>query len=237
MRDIDPQKSYYALTLTADEGGTITWSAQTHWVGFADGDFHREIRAASIVLADRLEKLWTDLRQPYVVVNEEEHLYVYWSVGGTAFVEQQLAEKWLPEIIAPQPTARSGRWGFKSLASFPGGAFNRAPTPKQRQRIFKRDGRRCKICGRRPADYVDVQLRLHHVRMWKSGGLTEDDNLITLCHTCHDGLDPHEDLDLFELIDPERVSDGVEGSRRQLRKGVMRYRKIVAKVNSKEDTD
>ena len=50
--------------------------------------------------------------------------------------------------------------------------------------------------------------------MWRTGGLTEDENLITLRHPCHDGLDPYEDFDLFELIDPARLSNGVEGSRR-----------------------
>jgi hypothetical protein len=36
------------------------------------------------------------------------------------------------------------------------------------------------------------------------GGLTEIDNLITLCHTCHIGLDPHFELGLYGLM-----SDGL----------------------------
>jgi hypothetical protein len=30
--------------------------------------------------------------------------------------------------------------------------------------------------------------------------VTADHNLITLCHTCHSGLDPHEDLALFDYL-------------------------------------
>lgn len=36
--------------------------------------------------------------------------------------------------------------------------------------------------------------------MWTNGGLTELDNLITLCSTCHRGLDPHQDHSLYQLI-------------------------------------
>lgn len=63
--------------------------------------------------------------------------------------------------------------------------------------------------------------------MWKNGGLTEDDNLITLCHTCHKGLDPHEDFDLFELIDPLKFSADVEGARRQLYERIKHYRAVM----------
>jgi hypothetical protein len=71
---------------------------------------------------------------------------------------------------------------------------------------------------------------VHHIRMWAHGGLTEDENLITLCHTCHDGLSPHEDWGLFRSIAPngELFSVGEELS--ELTEGTMRYRKIVAKV-------
>jgi hypothetical protein len=223
MRRIIPDNAYYAITLTADESGKIGWSVQSSWVGFADNDFRTEIRAASLVIADRMAKLWTDLGEPYVVVNEKTHLYVYLTVlGGNALVEQQLAQEWLPDIVAPHPVRRPGFLGYRPVSTLPKTAFNRAPTPKQRMRILKRDGYRCKICGRGADDHVDVELHVHHVKPWGKDGLTVNENLITLCHTCHKGLDPHDDFGLALLIEPLDPKSG----RKQLSEGVKRYRAV-----------
>lgn len=48
--------------------------------------------------------------------------------------------------------------------------------------------------------YVDVELHVHHAIPWGQGGITEEANLITLCKTCHDGLDPHYDQSLTEYF-------------------------------------
>jgi HNH endonuclease len=62
-------------------------------------------------------------------------------------------------------------------------------------------------------------------RPWQYGGLTERDNLITLCQTCHEGLDPHYEPSLqFKVVPPLMPStDG----HRELWEGVRRYREIV----------
>lgn len=48
-------------------------------------------------------------------------------------------------------------------------------------------------------------------------------NLVTLCHTCHSGLEPHFDLSLFDYLDPydacailKRFDDEVANYRRVL---------------------
>jgi hypothetical protein len=140
-------------------------------------------------------------------------------LGGNALVEQDLAQEWLPEIIAPTPVSRPDFSGYKSLSAFPKEALNRAATRKQRMRVLERDGYRCKVCGRRPADHVDAELHVHHARMWSRGGITADDNLITLCHTYHKGLEPHEDIGLFDLIEPLKTRVDVERLRREFYKG------------------
>ena len=45
-------------------------------------------------------------------------------------------------------------------------------------------------------NYVDIELHVHHIVPWGNGGITEIENLVTLCSTCHDGLDPHFDCGL-----------------------------------------
>lgn len=223
MRRIIPDNAYYAITFTADESGKTQWSVQSRWVGFADGDPRTEIRAASLVYPDRMTKLWTDLREPYVVVNERAYLYIYLSViGGNALVEQQLAEKWLPHIVEPTSVKKPGFFGYRPVSSFSETAFNRAPTAKQRMRVLKRDQYRCRICGRKAADHVDVELHVHHVKPWGKGGLTVDENLVTLCHTCHRGLDPHEDISLAIFLEPLDA----ESQRKQLSEGIKRYRAV-----------
>jgi len=106
MRRINPQNSYYAVTLKADERGNIGWSVQSSWAGFVnEGDFETELREAALVIPDRMADLWRSVGEPSVVVNEESHLYVYVMIGGNALVEQQIAQKWLPE---------RWRWGWQS---------------------------------------------------------------------------------------------------------------------------
>jgi predicted restriction endonuclease len=94
--------------------------------------------------------------------------------------------------------------------------------------VLKRDGYRCKICGRSPKDYVDIELHVHHIIPWGDGAITDLDNLITLCKTCHDGLDPHRELTLFSLIDVDMRQDIIE-ERRNYLTGVWRYRKMIIK--------
>lgn len=222
MRRIIPDTAYYALTFTADESGKIWWSTQSFWAGFVnEGDFETEMRGTSLVIPDKMASLWNDLGQPFVVVNKLMHLAVYLKLlGGNALVEQRLAQKWLPHIVTPHPVRRPGFFGYKSISVLPETAFNRAPTAKMRMRVLKRDRYRCRICGRRAADHVDLELHVHHVKPWGKGGLSVEDNLATLCHTCHKGLDPHKDISLAIFLEPLDAETG----RKELTEGIKRYR-------------
>ncbi|MBH8562687.1 HNH endonuclease [Nostoc sp. CENA67] len=96
--------------------------------------------------------------------------------------------------------------------------------------VIQRDGSRCRICGRRPADYVDVELHVHHIRPWGMGGLTQDENLITLCHTCHKGLDPHYNPSLFALISSSKRTFNAENFTNDYWEGVQQYQEIILKT-------
>ncbi len=48
-----------------------------------------------------------------------------------------------------------------------------------RQRILRRDGWRCQSCG------AMSNLEVHHKRFRSHSGHDTDENLITLCSTCH----------------------------------------------------
>lgn len=195
---------YHAITLTADDNLNVVFGTQTEWVGWTD-DRRHEIRRSRLVYATFVD-IWKTLELPYCYVHTVDDLTIFLVAGGNALVEHKLAERIFPNQLGPHPTIAHGPFGFQGPEMFDATAFRRAPTPKLRMRIFDRDGRRCTICGRRPDDNTDVVLHVHHIRPWEKGGVTDPKNLITLCHTCHAGLDPHHDPSLFSYIS-EKASD------------------------------
>ncbi len=227
MHQFDENRDYYAFTFTADETGRLNFSTQTAWNGWANDKLVNEIRIPSLVKPDKMAKGWELMRQPYLVVNRDEHYFVFCILGGNALIAADIVQKIDPQLLAPSICAQSGASGFIGIKNLPKQAFNHAPTPKQRIRIFKRDGFRCRICGRKPADYTDVELHIHHIRPFGDGGLTEDGNLITLCHTCHKGLEPHGDSSMFFAM------NSIEAESANFSNNVRQYRDVLWKEYSK----
>ncbi|WP_225896378.1 HNH endonuclease [Amazonocrinis nigriterrae] len=226
----NPESPYYAITILADSDGNLKRSCYSHWVGWADLDQRIELRAASLIRADIMASLWLQIGQGYIVVNSLEDMSIFLLCGGNGLVEKSVAESAIPEMIEPSPVVQSSDGGFVHVESIPKSAFNRAPTPKLRMQVIQRDGSRCRICGRRPADYVDVELHVHHIRPWGMGGLTQDENLITLCHTCHKGLDPHYNPSLFALISSSKRTFNAENFTNDYWEGVQQYQEIILKT-------
>jgi len=228
MRQIKSDKEYYALTLHANKSGKIVWDAQTHFCGLVDNDLKKEFRVASIVNPEYMADAWKSIGQYYLVVNTNSHLLVFFLLGGNVLIEKSIVQgrASLRELVEPCEVVLSGLAGFKSVESLPNVAFNKAPTPKLRMKIIKREGYKCAICGRSHRDYTDLELHVHHIRPFGEGGLTEDDNLITLCQTCHKGLEPHGDITLFALMNEGKLID-VEKENREYLEGVKRYREKI----------
>ena len=130
-----------------------------------------------------------------------------------------------PKLLEPRAVVSVGPFGFMGRGMFDETAFRRAPTPKIRMQVLKRDDRRCRICGRRPDDNSDLELHIHHIRPWEKGGITDPSNLITLCHTCHKGLMPHADHQLFDYLS-KTPDDPVQAVAQDFRRSVANYRKV-----------
>ena len=222
MAVLDSSLSYYALTFTADAAGTIVLETLSHWAGWADKDQRVELREPSMVRAEAFIEVWESQSEPYLVVKNDAEWFIFLLLGGHALVEKKTAEKYLRTTLASSPSIRTGgvRFGFTAPGLLPAGAERHAPTPRLRGKVLRRDLRRCRVCGRSPANNVDVELHVHHIRLSGRGGLTVAENLITLCHTCHHGLDPHEDHTLFDLVpeNDEQYALGVARYREQLYK-------------------
>ncbi len=157
-------------------------------------------------------------------------------LGGNALIEEGLANEYYASQLRSKKVYPNGPTGFVAYGEDAPEVARHAPTQRQRLRILKRDGCRCQVCGERPSDNVHVTLHVHHVRPFGHGGLTADRNLITLCHTCHLGLDPHEDLFLFFLPGGQfdRAMEA-EGSL-AFSQGIQSYRTRVAELLSKQDS-
>lgn len=216
---------FYSISLLG-ESGKIFWETQTHWVGFSDRERLIEIRKARKVTA-RLARIWTDIAQPFVVIRSIEDAEVFGAYGGHALISPEIFETFFSPFLEPFEVVQDGFSGFSGLDMFEKGAFKRVPSPKLRMAILNRDGRRCRICGRKPDDHLDMELHVHHIKPWAKGGATSIKNLITLCNTCHKGLDPHYDPSLYTYSDPENSFPDVAMRRKKYVEGVLEYQRIV----------
>lgn len=240
MRSWDPQASYYALTLAADRRGNPFWSRISHWVGHSERNLNWEIRAASLVHPGRMAKAWTALGQGWVSVHDDVSLSIYLRIGGHALTEKAITELRLPSVVAPWECVHDGGvevggGGFITTGHLPDSAVQRrAPDRKLRMRVLKRDGYRCVVCGRRPGDYTDLELHVHHVIPWRMHGPTAEENLVTLCGACHKGLDPDYEPSLRELagLPGRAVPLDLDGA--EFEADVARYRGWVTRNSSSD---
>ena len=60
-------------------------------------------------------------------------------------------------------------------------------TPALRKKIMKNDDYTCRYCGVSKKDHPSIQLEVDHIIPVSKGGLTEEDNLQTLCLRCNRG--------------------------------------------------
>jgi len=231
MSTINPDLEYYAITLTAEAEGRVTRSVQTHFVGFTKDRPRRELRIGSLVIADNMAHIWKALGQGYLVVSNLTQLAIFIRLGGNALVERRIAEEFFRDLVRENEVGGAGPLGSQIVSrDLPTPELNRAPSRTQRMRIIRRDGYRCRICGRRPTENVDIQLDVHHIAAWGRGGLTVDSNLITVCDTCHDGLDDFHRLEVFSLLDP---TWGLGRGPADFKRRVTNYRQKIRAIESK----
>ncbi len=232
MEPLDHEGGYYCFSLTADELGEIAIGAQTRWVGFLDEEHRIELRKPSLVKPILAEKL-RSIGQECYFVSAPEHMTIFLMLGGHALIVPTIVESMVPEWLEASPCYPTGSSGFAHFNPSISTALRRAPTPKLRMEVLKRDGRRCRICGRSPDDDVHVRLEVHHVRPWGERGVTTIENLITLCLTCHSGLDPHYDYSLYSYLEKRNA----ESAANEHDIGVGRFREAAAKFLDSKPTD
>lgn len=227
---IDNDVTYYALSLTASPDGQVQRTTQTQFVGFGSKPMW-EMRTASPVHAKNMRYLWTSTGQHSMVVNSERALMVFMRAGGNAVIAEAVFRKWFNRLLEPVECL-PGRFGegVRAVESATPAQLQHAPSRNVRMEVLKRDQFRCMACGQRPADDPNIVLHVHHVRPWGQGGTTEMHNLLTLCHTCHTGLDPHFEWQLLTMVHDGVVAPipELEDDLKLFAEGVRQYREIVA---------
>ncbi|WP_341925948.1 HNH endonuclease signature motif containing protein [Nocardioides psychrotolerans] len=190
-----------------------------------------EMRTASPVNAENMRYLWKETGQPSVVVNSERTLTFFMRAGGNAVIAEPVFRQWFGNLLEPVECvpSRVGE-GIRAVSSATPAELQHAPSRNIRMEVLKRDQFRCKACGQRPAEDPNIVLHVHHVRPWGQGGLTGMHNLLTLCHTCHTGLDPHFEWQLLTMVPDGVVATmpELEDNLKAFAEGVRRYREIVA---------
>lgn len=218
----DTSTGFYAISLGADDDGNIFCETQTCWTGYADEGRRVEMRQASLVTT-RLADLWTSLGTPGVYVHNLDHLMLFFLRGGNALVVPSVATEALAHMLVPEPAYRTGQHKFVSSDLVGPDVLKRKTPQKLRMKVIQRDRGRCRVCGRHPDNYLDLELHVHHIRPREDYGLTDMANLITLCQTCHKGLDPHYAPWLFGYLEPS------DSKRRTVEflKGLANYQRVT----------
>lgn len=219
MGEFDPSKDYFALTLTASEDGRLCWGSYSRFAGIGSRRGF-ELREACLVYPDKMAWLWESVGQPWLSVEGPEQLALFLRVGGNALVEAETAREWLADAIAPHEVAPNSLAGFRRIEMVDRTALRRRPTRGLGGYVRRRDGHRCTRCG------STTSLRLHHVRPYADGGLTEEENLLTVCRQCEESLQPHSAL----IYDLTGKVNWAGNARKELARGVANYRRVVAAV-------
>lgn len=194
--------SYYQISLFANDENKVNYSITSNWDGFTDEKPRREIRVACLVKPKETIEIYKSINEPVFIINNDKDFFIFaFVIGGNAIILKEIAEKYLSHLLQPTIVVNQFASGFIVLDSIPKENLYRAANPKLRMKIFNRDKRRCRICGASPNNNEHIELHLHHIIPFEEGGLTNENNLLTLCHTCHGGLHPHKDYSLFEYLD------------------------------------
>ncbi len=207
---------YYSSLFFENNKQTISICSQ--WAGYKDIEKHIEIRVPRPIDGELMKEELSKLGEPPMIINSRKEYSIYFFFGGHGLIKKGVFE----ELFGDKKDVGSfkvGHYGFIEVTDEDIKRSKKAPS-KMRGRVMKRDDRRCRICGRRPDDYEDLELHVHHIKPYSEDGLTIEDNLITLCNTCHDGLEPHMDESLFEYLNEKE-----RGIKRNYMEKVIEYQK------------
>ncbi|WP_460501228.1 HNH endonuclease [Hymenobacter agri] len=231
---------YYHMCLLSKDAETAYYTCTGQFAGWTDTKPAREIREASKIQPDKMIRLLLSIKEPAIIVNNDYDAQLFVLLGGHALLHEDVARRKFSNVLQPEEVVtshspESAEGQFQSISVVPSKKLIHAPDPKLRMLIIKRDHFKCRVCGRSPNTNTDIELHVHHIKPFSVGGLTEKENLITLCHTCHKGLDPHYEWELFNFIGTHPLGGAFQkiGDKVEYHQLVDNYRKYASKTMTK----
>jgi hypothetical protein len=227
-----PNVNYYLICLLGLQNGNVQWSFFSGWDDFTKKTRkqpRRDKRGVVVVDAEAVRAAMNMLEMPPAILNSAEDLVLYAFTGGNALITERLCEEGTPHLLESAGSSFSyTEPGFTAVASKPRDAvWHRKAQGTTRQIVLARDGNKCRKCG------AKNEIEVHHINPWDYGGLTEPDNLITLCHACHPHSNFKVDLSLYELIglQPYAIDSRLKTNYYE---GMLRLKKIATKALQEE---
>jgi len=186
---------YYFVTVRPLRDSLVSCGVYSQFVAFSVRNEHWEIRRASTIHYEWLRVVLQKLggSAPELVHDEWGLARLMQRGGNCTIVTSEIMGMHLSRLLQPTECVRDIDC-FVPTFDPPTDTLPRTvPTRRQRANVLRRDGRRCTICGRSPLHHVDLELDVHHVLPVRRHGPTVEENLLTLCGTCHAGLNPDHD--------------------------------------------
>lgn|GEM_PF-2221169 len=223
----DPETSTepYALSITALGDWICVETAGTEFLGWAgEGE---EIRQATPYDDTRP---WQLFKEIWAEVDDRSEFLEFLASGGHGIVTREIISAWWPEFFVPIDCFRySQEFPFLGSEYLPPGAEDRHPPQAIRKRVLARDEYRCRLCGYSPDDHPAIKLEIHHVAEQALGGLTIENNLITLCKNCHENATPPDAWLRADMFDKIAIAAS-RFHRRSHVQGVAAYRTWASRI-------
>ncbi len=155
-----------------------TWSAALESIGLR-GANRRHVPAAELLA--EFERVWLELGRP----PGERSLALRGAYSRNAYKWRWGRVRKLGELVSAMHRGEISR--ERVIECRAAVVKPRTLRVDVRWDVLKRDGYRCRACGKSPATELGVELEVDHIVPVSKGGGNEMENLRTLCRVCNAG--------------------------------------------------
>lgn len=137
---------------------------------------NRKTRYRPARWANRKNSFKSDRFSPTMISKFHSHIKEIEYIKSILPIKTLVLEtgKFDPHLMQHEGEVFNRHWGYQK-----GPNYGFANT---REKVLDRDNHECQYCH---GKHKDKQLDVHHIIQRSQGGSDEEENLITLCHTCH----------------------------------------------------
>ena len=157
-------------------------------------------------LFSEMERVWVNLKHrpsryeweyssPIFSYGTFKRRFGGWQAACLKFIEYQMGGSVELKTASGEPTLE--RPSEEQTSSKDHLGRKRDPSARLRLQVLDRDGYRCVLCGRSPAEDRSVKLHIDHIKPFSASGETTLDNLQTLCSDCNLGKSDSQKLGIL----------------------------------------